>query len=756
MFNSNLESLVDLLLDGKFRSCFESTIDDPNLQAKLRRPAITYIDSDWNIRTILYENFVENCRYVLSRLSAATKCHSEFNVYLEKVSVDDNEEIQLRVPSSSLIIFGDCGQWTPILMTVSNLLKISFYFVDDERKLTDSLQFFSGLKNWLQLSICHQNRYDLLTQILTRHFPSAKFQIESLLEDYRLVTIKFKDQCLQPDDLQVETLNVSYIINTSGTTGLLQDSVPKSKLIFVPQESICDNIQDFKEEYQLNETDSVLVCSPFTFDPSICDTFLALSSFCHLFLISNSIRNSPSSLLRVLSQFRISYITITPSVWHRFSIVSLREYLQSEGFSLRFLNFGGELSIPVEEIKTILEWSKSPPKIYNLYGLSEMSVWASIYKFTTLPEISGGEESYFEKYLPILGRPVKNTLVYLDTDDQILIESTRRRCLINDGHWSFRAKLLTNDQGLCVKSQQSSRIYYLNRHCQSSSVKVNGIKCHLSHIELLILNRFKLRPSPGISITNCYAIPGDWHEWNNSVLDIVISCPPDVEQSRMKHELIQYLLVELKLPFAFRFHFIDSRLNILTSNGKLNYRKLVDCVDKLQAPEQLVSRDQVELWLAFLVESTLNIKDFDQRKTFKDYGLESMSALQITLEIEQKFRFNKFGQQMYYPKLFELVLRSSFGSLLDWLCETLFSRVNEFQPATFCNHEVMLCGNETITQSAEIVSRNSNLDRIYQASQCQSARIEQRWLCYLEECVDSSPAVIFRGSQVSFNFSKVS
>lgn len=67
-----------------------------------------------------------------------------------------------------------------------------------------------------------------------------------------------------------------------------------------------------RELLNVCETDVILGLSPFTFDPSIVDLFLALSSRSRLILVATAIKQTPLKLAQIIHQEGITLLQSTP------------------------------------------------------------------------------------------------------------------------------------------------------------------------------------------------------------------------------------------------------------------------------------------------------------------------------------------------------------------------------------------------------------------------------------------------------------
>ena len=190
-------------------------------------------------------------------------------------------------------------------------------------------------------------------------------------------------------DERMDTQDIAYIVQTSGTTG-------KPKPILVPHASIVPNIQDFNATFQLNKDDVVFLSSPLTFDPSILDILLSLLSGAQLLVIPTLEKIKPRLYSTLFLEYRVSVLQCTPSLLqnifrhagsdtqailpsaqNNYLIEKEGETSRSKNGSLRILAVGGEkCSFQARDI--LKKLCNEGISVYHLYGLTEMSVWQSM------------------------------------------------------------------------------------------------------------------------------------------------------------------------------------------------------------------------------------------------------------------------------------------------------------------------------------------------------------------------------------------
>ncbi|XP_034171725.1 aminoadipate-semialdehyde dehydrogenase isoform X1 [Osmia lignaria lignaria] len=289
-----------------------------------------------------------------------------------------------------------------------------------------------------------------------------------------------------------EKNHYAYAICTSGSTGI-------SKVIKVPHSCIVPNILDLTKILTITESDKIAQFTNFTFDPSIVEIFLALSNAGTLFMVSKLLKNNPNRLIREAYSSQITVLQITPSVFlHSWTAECLKTTILSNDTSLKALVFGGE---PFPKTELLLE-TKHPcntTKIYNIYGITEVSCWASI------NEILVTNAEYDTRCLgQVLSQTmfrVKNEMgeVLTEGTGSLYIGSNTRVCTINEENIEELELPVFRDSGDVVNIDKESNIFYKGR--RNSIIKRFGNKVDLVKLEELMLQLHFIK--------SCYVI---WDE----------------------------------------------------------------------------------------------------------------------------------------------------------------------------------------------------------------------------------------------------
>ncbi|XP_005103821.1 beta-alanine-activating enzyme [Aplysia californica] len=224
--------------------------------------------------------------------------------------------------------------------------------------------------------------------------------------------------------------HLAYCISTSGTTS-------SPKVVRVPHSCIVPNIVHLGEILDLGPKDRVLLTAPLTFDPSLVDIFCTLIRGACLVIVPREVKQRPDRLLDVLhTRQRVTCMQATPSLMRRFSSEKLRSTILGPQTWLRVLALGGEQFPSGAELKRWLHPDNQRTKFLNLYGITEVSCWASCHSLEVEKYLDGGSQ------VPI-GRPLDQTLIKVEhtgekfmengtADGDIFIGSGERVCFVDD------------------------------------------------------------------------------------------------------------------------------------------------------------------------------------------------------------------------------------------------------------------------------------------------------------------------------------
>ncbi|KAG1964383.1 beta-alanine-activating enzyme [Pimephales promelas] len=350
-------------------------------------------------------------------------------------------------------------------MRMMNKCRLNFCLVQNEL----FNQFQSAFSSLLSLEICATLSSQRLTLIKIQSEQDANIHISD----------QPTSSSMTKDIQQREAL--AYVLHTSGTTGL-------PKIVKVPHRCIMPNIIHLRSVFKMSAEDVVFLSSPLTFDPSVVEIFLALSTGACLLIVPSAVKKMPRRLAHVL--FKRNTTTVlqaTPTLVRRFGRRVLQEEVLSTNSSLRILAFGGE---PFPSLNLLKSWRQAGngTHICNLYGTTEVSCWASWYKVP-------GEHLCLENTTDLsvpLGEPMLDTIMEVrdetgrlvtEGDGHLFIGGQERVCLLDDEETVVKGTMRATGDWVLVRD---SRLYFQGR--KDRLVKRFGQRVHLDALQQVIEN----------------------------------------------------------------------------------------------------------------------------------------------------------------------------------------------------------------------------------------------------------------------------
>uniref|UniRef100_A0A915P090 AMP-dependent synthetase/ligase domain-containing protein n=2 Tax=Meloidogyne TaxID=189290 RepID=A0A915P090_9BILA len=276
---------------------------------------------------------------------------------------------------------------------------------------------------------------NLLEEISIKSFPNS-IQIEE--------NLFFYDTGQEEENNNFEHEQIAYAIQTSGSTG-------EPKIVHVPYSCIMPNIDDFIQRFSLTQNSSILFSTCLGFDPSMVELFLSIKLGAQLIIPPREIIGGISH--SILKKFeKINFVQTTPALLQCLSTNCLN-FIFGPNSSIEFLLIGGE-NFPLNLIRRYINCS-TKTRIFNVYGLTEVSCWASCFEFNC--ENIG---QFSNDSIPI-GNPLLETK--FGRNEEKILQIYGRKCFINflrnneeepttTGDIAFK-KIINNENLICVKSR---------------------------------------------------------------------------------------------------------------------------------------------------------------------------------------------------------------------------------------------------------------------------------------------------------------
>ena len=461
---------------------------------------------------------------------------------------------------------------------------------------------------------------------------------------------------LDPTDLGLRSDHLAYVIYTSGSTG-----TPKG--VMVEHRNI--NCSNYARRLIYGNYGRFLLISPISFDSSVAGIFGTLTNGGTLVVVGQDVIRDPYQLYQNIENQQIDSLLCVPSLYGQ--ILDLPGSGIKET-TLSKVIVAGEacpVGLLVKSAQCFPQTS-----IYNEYGPTESTVWATVQNCTHLPATT--------QKVPI-GNPVAHVRVYiLDLHRQPVPVGVAGELYIG-GAGVARGYLnrpeLTTEKFLpdpfakAVANEPPPRMYrtgdlgrwlpdgnieFLGRN--DFQVKIRGFRIELGEIEAVLTEHHAVKEAvvmlredhPGHKRLIAYLIP----EKGTS---------PDVKALR---SLMQARLPDFMLPSAF----LTLDVFPLTLNGKLDRRALPVPEDFQQQVEAEYEepRTETERIIASIWKDILHTKQVGIHDNFFELGGDSLLVTQVHIKLVETFQQDISLVEIFqYPTVYALARRIHAGRQED-------------------------------------------------------------------------------------------
>uniref|UniRef100_A0AAY4D451 Carrier domain-containing protein n=1 Tax=Denticeps clupeoides TaxID=299321 RepID=A0AAY4D451_9TELE len=432
-------------------------------------------DSDSGGSSVTYEELLSSG----NELTACLRKHGVVNSHILGLFCQPNINLPqwilgiLQLPSAYLPLNPEASPAQTL--RIVNLCNLSFCLVQ-----CDLLQQFqANYSSSLTLEISAEWPEQNLALVRMQSMISSTTEKALLKTGCEQVQTGHKNESHSSASETTSQMRLAYVLHTSGTTGL-------PKIVKVPHQCIVPNIQHLRFLFQITPSDTVFLASPLTFDPSVVEMFLALSAGAQLLIVHTVIKRMPSRLARVLFNFhRTTVLQATPTLLRRFGRHVLQEVVLSPDSSLRVLALGGEVC-PSPAILRSWRQEGNHTLIFNLYGTTEVSCWATYHR---IPESVLTSDHTTTDSVP-LGAPLDGTEVEVrdkkgclvtEGEGQLFIGGRERVCLLDGEVTVTPGMMRASGDWVLVKDGQ---LYYLGR--KDRLVKRHGQQVHLDTVQQVV------------------------------------------------------------------------------------------------------------------------------------------------------------------------------------------------------------------------------------------------------------------------------
>ncbi|NWV40964.1 ACSF4 enzyme, partial [Grantiella picta] len=482
--------------------------------------------------------------------------------------------------------------------------------------------------------------------------------MKSKCELFKAVGSSQPGYTLCPDQTEVKTSGgymdlgqkdtLAYVLHTSGTTGI-------PKIVRVPHKCIVPNIQHLKSIFEITQDDVLFLASPLTFDPSVVELFMALTSGASILVVPNPVKMMPVELSAALfHHHHVTVLQATPTLLRRFGAHIIKSTVLSANTSLRVLALGGE-AFPVLSLLKSWKHKENKTSIFNLYGITEVSSWATCYK---IPEEVFSADFRMDFPIP-LGSPLLGTKLevkdacgaaVLEGEGQIFIGGEERICFLDD---EITVPLGTMRETGDFVRVKNGKLFFLGR--KDSQIKRHGKRFNIECLQQAAEDLCKVE-----------ACAVTWYQQEKLILFVLTK--DDFEERETLKELQE------RLPaYAVPDEIVVIKALPLTSHGKVDISELNKIYQNHLNSRRRDSKlsDAEELWerLQYLWKSVIGLLDdstgISKDAVFLYSGGDSLKALRFYDEIEMLV-----GKAV--PGLLEVILSHSIEEVYRHILKMLF------------------------------------------------------------------------------------
>uniref|UniRef100_UPI00358DE405 beta-alanine-activating enzyme isoform X2 n=1 Tax=Myxine glutinosa TaxID=7769 RepID=UPI00358DE405 len=447
---------------------------------------------------------------------------------------------------------------------------------------------------------------------------------------------------------------LAYVLHTSGTTG-----VPK--IVRVPHCCIVPNIIHLKSLFGVSSQDVVFMAAPLTFDPSIVEMFVALSSGASLIVVHPQVKMNPQRLADVMiKENKVTVLQATPTLMQQFGSQILRSVVLAEDSSLRVLALGGEPFPPLDVLRSWRSLSNGT-RIFNLYGVTEVSSWASCWEVP--PQVfTDSADVAIHLGSPLLGTNMEvrglSGEPIVDGEGQLFIGGQQRVCFLGDEVEVAMGTM--RPSGDYVHVSGGLKYFFVGR--QDGQRKRRGKRLELGSVERAAVGVPGVEASAAVMLEDqrlglCVVPENRRHREH------------DGEQSDFLEERIFRHLQELLPRHAVPDFIIFIDRLPATQHGKISMDELVSLCGRVES--RGVTRQGRRELQPLLCSSWQKAlpgvvpKDAPQPASrFLDCGGDSLRAVQFAADLEVQL-------EQSFPDVLQLILSNTFDEICRYCQQVL-------------------------------------------------------------------------------------
>jgi amino acid adenylation domain-containing protein len=413
-------------------------------------------------------------------------------------------------------------------------------------------------------------------------------------------------------DLELPPQSLAYVIYTSGSTG-------KPKGVQIPHASAVNFLHGMRKAINFASHDVLMALTTICFDISVLEIFLTLASGATLILMDSESALDGKKLAQTIDDYGVTFFQATPSGWR---ILTESGWKGSENLTGLC---GGE-AFPRDLAEKLIPRLKA---IYNVYGPTEATVWATYHKVTS-PEDH-----------KLIGLPLENYSIHILDEKLKPVPAGEIGDLYIGGQSLALGYMnrpdLTSERFLPSPFVRGERIYntgdrarfveggvieYISR--ADDQVKIRGYRIELGEIEAVANSHEAVKLSAAVV-----------HEFSPGDQRIVLFVNTRPALPFSEHDLKDFM--RKSLPDYFLPNMVKVIDAIpLTHNGKIDRKVLkASCAATAEQERPKKKSGSTEDFLRELWKNRLKVSDFSNDSTFFDLGGYSLLAIILAKEISE-------------------------------------------------------------------------------------------------------------------------
>ncbi|KAK7998467.1 hypothetical protein PG989_006507 [Apiospora arundinis] len=405
-------------------------------------------------------------------------------------------------------------------------------------------------------------------------------------------------------DVPTSSHDLAYIMYTSGSTG-------RPKGVEISHSSVSNLLLSMQQQPGCSDRDRLLAITTVSFDMAVLEMYLPLLCGGTMVLAQKDEIKDPAALVRLMGQHKITMMQGTPAVW---------QMILTSG------------------------WSECGDVLWNMYGPTEATVYASIWK------VCHGDEI-------LIGEPITNGYLYvLDANLSPVATGDPGELYIGGAGVArgyrhnqelSRSSFLRNPfhRGLMYRTGDFARWVYPGRVAVmgriDQQVKIRGYRIEIGDVEAALTKH----ESVAAAVVVCR---GDrlvaYYVSSSGTLSGAKGQGAETEMSHMLRRWLTEMLPAYMVP-AF---FVEMQTLPVTANGKFDRMALPEVAASTQPVIDEIPATELEgrilaIWAEVLGHDRVGLDD-----NFFEVGGDSVRVISVQKELEKQL-----SQHISAPKLFE-------------------------------------------------------------------------------------------------------